>query len=289
MNASQQALEILSNRELGQIPISIGTSLGLEGAFGILEDQPNPNPIIHKVDVLYVNVRTLVRNLIGAVEAEQVQRVFPEDLALILLNELVTLDEAVRSFTSNRVGVEFYLCSYRSLSRKFPYAILKNANTDKQKMAALREEHTVTELLDRLKLQPHLKVHETDLDLPKDPRKVLLMTNYAVDLLQRYQFGAVTLLESHTGAAKPPALWHTKLTGGKDLPMIPFDRMTLQFFGDGSNLFTGFPIKFRRVLLGIAEKNKWTAMTTKEYVISCVKKAYEPELERLVINLYAKH
>jgi len=83
-------------------------------------------------------------------------------------------------------------------------------------------------------------------------------------------------------------MWYTKLTNGKELSHIPFDRMTLQFFGDNGNLFTGFPIKFRRIMLDIAQKNRWHAMTTKDYIIQSVKKAYEPELERLVINLYSK-
>ncbi|MNZ57992.1 hypothetical protein D3C78_759890 [compost metagenome] len=109
-----------------------------------------------------------------------------------------------------------------------------------------------------------------------------------MDLLQRYKFSSLTLLESHTGAAKPPALWYTKLTNGKELEHIPFDRMTLQFFGDNGNLFTGYPIKFRRIMLDIAKKNRWTALTTKDYIIQSVKKAYEPELERLVLNLYSK-
>lgn len=282
------AMEALSSREVGQIPISIGSSLALEGAFGILEDNPNPRPIINNVDVLYVNIRTLIRNMVGSIAGDKIGSVLPEDLANTLLNELTIMESALASYTSGRVSLVPYLCSYRSIPKKFPYALLKAARTDLQQMAAMREENTTIEFKDIAKLHGYNKLVETDIDLPKDNRRVLLMTSYAVDLLQRYQFGSVTLLESHTGAAKPPALWHTKLTNGKELTNIPFDRMTLQFFGDGNNLFTGFPIKYRRVLLEIAQKNRWTAMTTKDYILSSVRKAYEPELERLIINLYAK-
>lgn len=288
MAIDQYAMEALSSREQGQIPISIGSSLALEGAFGILEDNHNPKPIINNVDVLYVNIRTLIRNMVGSIAGDHLHNVLPEDLANTLLNELTIIEQAVKTVTNGRVSVVPYLCSYRSLPRKFPFAILKAARTDLQQQAAMREENTVIEFKEIAKIHHYTNLVETDIDLPNDSRRVLIMTNYAVDLLQRYKFGSVTLLESHTGAAKPPALWHTKLTNGKELPNIPFDRMTLQFFGDGGNLFTGYPIKYRRVLLTIAEKNRWTAMTTKDYILSTVKKAYEPELERLIISLYAK-
>ncbi len=288
MGINAQAMAVLSERDLGQIPVSIGTSLALEGAFGILEEHPNPKPVINQIDVLYVNVRTLVRNLVGSLNPELAHTVFPEDMAAILINEMTVIDQAIRQFTNERARTQFYLCNYRGLSKRFPYAILKAANTERQKFAALREEQTVAELLTLLPNHPHLKMLETDIDLPNDPYRVLMLTSYAVDLLQRYRFSALTLLESHTGATKAQAFWHTKLSNGKELSNIPFDRMTLQFFGDGSNLFTAYPIKYRRVMQSIADKNKWNSLTTKDYIISCVKKAYEPELERLVINLYAK-
>lgn len=288
MISDPRAEQALSSRELGQIPVSIGTSLALEGAFGILEDNHNANPIINNVDVVYVNIRTLIRNMVGAIETEALHSVFPEDLAYILVNELTTIEQAVSVFTEGRVKVQPYLCNYRQLPKRFQFAILKNANTERQRWAALREENTVIEFKNILHEHPSIIPIETDMDLPRDNRRVLLLSNYAIDLLQRYRFSAITLLESHTGATKPPALWYTKLTNGKDLTNIPFDRMTLQFFGDNGNLFTGFPIKYRRVMLDIAVKNHWTAMTTKDLIISSIHKAYEPELELLVKNLYSK-
>lgn len=288
MISDPRAEQALSSRELGQIPVSIGTSLALEGAFGILEDNHNANPIINNVDVIYVNIRTLIRNMVGAIETEALHSVFPEDLAYILVNELTTIEQAVSVFTEGRVKVQPYLCNYRQLPKRFQFAILKNANTERQRWAALREENTVIEFKNILHEHPSIIPIETDMDLPRDNRRVLLLSNYAIDLLQRYRFSAITLLESHTGATKPPALWYTKLTNGKDLTNIPFDRMTLQFFGDNGNLFTGFPIKYRRVMLDIAVKNHWTALTTKDLIISSIHKAYEPELELLVKNLYSK-
>lgn len=284
---SARAAAILSDREVGQVNISIGSSLALEGAMGILEDAHNPKPILHQTDSLYINLRTLIRNMIGSVDKEQLDQLHPEDFAWALLGEISVIEGTIEAFTNNRVAVQVYLCNYRSMAKAFPYAILKNANTEKQKYAALREENIVIEFLDKIK-DADITILETDIEIPTHPYRVLMMTSYAVDLLQRYKFSSLTLLESHTGATKAPVMWHTKLTGGKDLLNIPFNRMTIQFFGDGGNLFTGFPIKFRRVLLDIAVKNKWNSMTSKDYILSCVKKAHEPELERLMISLFAK-
>lgn len=289
MAINHHALAIISDRDQGQFPISIGTSLALEGAFGILEDNPDNNPVINRVDVLYVNLRTLIRNMVGAIQPGGLEEVYPEDLAIILINEIVTIEQAVAQMTNGRVKVVTYLCNYRKLPKRFPFAILKAAKTEKQQYAAMREENTVIEFKELLKQNPNVRIIETDMDLDPDPRKVLMLSNYAVDLLQRYRFSSLILLESHTGAAKSQTMWHTKLTNGKELNNIPFDQMTLQFFGDNGNLFTGFPIKYRRVLLSIAEKNRWTHLTTKDLIISSVHKAYEPELEQLIKNLYSKH
>lgn len=289
MSTNPRALELISARELGQVPVSIGTSLALEGAFGILEDNPDNNPVINRVDVLYVNLRTLIRNLVGAIPPGDIDEVYPEDLAVMLINEVSIIEQAVLQFTGGRVKTQVYLCNYRQMPKRFPFAILKAAKTSIQQLAAVREEHVVTEFLNLLPQNPTVRIIETDMDLTPDPRKVLMLTSYAVDLLQRYRFSSLILLESHTGAAKSQAMWHTKLTNGKELSNIPFDQMTIQFFGDNGNLFTGFPIKYRRVLLSIAEKNRWNSLTTKDYIISCVHKAYEPDLEQLVKNLYSKH
>ena len=282
-----RAAQILASREMGKIEVSIGTSLALEGAMGILEDHPNSNPPLDSVDVLYVNIRTLVRNLVGSIPKDDSGYITPEDLAWTLVNEISVIEGAIGLFTTNRVQVQVYLCNYRSLDRRFPKAILKNANTDRQRTAVLREELAIDAFKTMIE-DSDLKIIDVDVDLPKDSRRVLMLTSYVIDLLQKYQFRSLVLLESHTGAAKVQAFWHTKLTGGKDLPMIPFNRMTLQFFGDGSNLFTGYPIKFRRVMIDIATKNNWNSLTSKDYILSCIRKAHEPELEYLAKQMFVK-
>lgn len=279
-------LDAISSRGMGQISVSIGTSLALEGAFGILEDAPNKNPVIDRVDVIYVNVRTLLRNFFGAFSSELVADLFPEDIKPAIETEMSVIRGAVEAASSGRVEVVYYACGYRTLSQRFPKAILKAATTDKQRAAAMREETALSEIV-KYSDKSTYPIILSDLDLPKDPRRALLLSSYAVDLLQKYNFASLTLLESHTGAVKVQATWHTKLTNGKDLTMIPFDRMTLQMFGDG-NLFTGYPIKVKRRLIEIATKYKWTPLTTKDYILSCIKKEHEPFILDVVTTMYKR-
>ncbi len=273
----------LSGREQGQIPISIATSLALEGAFGILEDHPNANPPIHRFEVLYINLRTLLRNIAGSVDADTNAVLTAEDLSSTMVNELQIIEAAVKQFTAGKVEVVPYVCEYKALKRLFPHAMLKVTTSDKQTFAHIRETNA---LLDFEEKMGWIYSKKFDMEFEKDNRTALILTNYAIDLLQRYKFTSLSLLESHTGAVKPPAMWYTKLNNGKELTTIPFDRMTIQMFGDGSNLFSPFPIKIRRAIVAISEKNKWTPMSTKALILESVKKERDPVLEALILNLY---
>jgi hypothetical protein len=279
----QDILAALSGREMGQLPISIGTSLALEGAFGILEDHPNPAPVIHKVDVLYLNLRTLIRNIAGAVDADVNAQLTAEDLSAALANELQIIETAVKQYTGGRVEIVPYMCEYKSLKRRFPHAMMKETKTEKQVFAFTREMNALADFEEKM---GWIYSKKFDIEFDKDDRVALILTSYAIDLLQRYKFTSLTLLESHTGAAKPPAMWYTKLNNGKELTSIPFDRMTIQMFGDGSNLFSPFPIKIRKHMIMVAEKNKWTPMSTKALILESIKKERDPVLEALILNLY---
>lgn len=284
MNAYETRITAaITNRELGKVPVSIATSRALEGAYGILEEAPNHNPIIHKVDAIYVNLRTLLRNIVGAVDKDIANDLLAEDLSKAMANELQIIDASVQQFTQGKVEVVPYVCEYSALKRRFPHAVMKETKTPKQTFQFIRE----TNALNDFELNMGwIYTKKFDVDFDKDDRNVLIMTHYALDLLQRYKFTTLNLVESHTGAVKPPAQWYTKLNNGKHLTNIPFDRFTIQMFGDNSNLFSPMGIVLRRAVLKIAEQNKWTPMTTKAYILDSIKKAYEPALEALAMNLY---
>jgi hypothetical protein len=96
----------------------------------------------------------------------------------------------------------------------------------------------------------------------------------------------LVLLESHTGKIKPRGQWYTKYLNGKDLVQIPFNEGFLQVFGD-SETFRPMDIRFRRAILEIAERYKWTAVSTLEklnYGIDQLKNPYYKEVLRKIVN-----
>ena len=116
--------------------------------------------------------------------------------------------------------------------------------------------------------------------------RATLITHYPVDLLARYNFTELHLLESHTGAIKNPSMWNTKLQNGRDIPNIPFDRATLQVFGDGV-MYRPMNMKIRKAFIEMAEKHQWSAATTEALVKHSAKSAKDPFLGQFVNGLYS--
>lgn len=273
----------LDAREKGtQVPISIATALAIESSLGIMPEQETPDAPILKTQTLWINLRTLVRNFYGAIHKEFREGVFPAQVAELIVNEMQIIESAISKGANGRVEVTYYLCSLVGLNRRYPYAKHKSADTPNQKTAYAMEEATLQEIL---LLNPPFDLRLFEMDFDDVQQNAFIITHHPLDLLNRYRFKTLTLLESHTGALKPPSLWYTKLQNGRDLPNIPFDRMTLQLFGDGV-LFAPMDGKARRLLVELATKNKWSPLTTKDYIVSTIHREREPILEALILRLY---
>lgn len=283
MALEETSREILTARAVGQLPISVATSLAIESLIGILPEAPAATPAIQNHDTLWVNMRTLIRNLMGSIETEKRAHLTEQTVAEYIVNEMRTIETICIEHGDGRFDVSFYKCSYSDLTYKFNKAVPRHPNTPAQKNSRIFEE-AVLSVIDQ-EYQGHVPYLTLVRTFPEVTGVALLLTHYPVDLLQRYRFENVSLLESHTGAIKPPAMWNTKLQNGRDLERIPFDRMTIQLFGDGIT-FTPMALKVRHRLIEIAEKNKWTPMTTKEFVIYSVEQNRDPALEALVKDLY---
>ena len=62
---------VLSNRVLGEVvPISIATALAIESLIGKNPEAPVVEDHLGEIDILMINVRTLTRNVIGAIQKE---------------------------------------------------------------------------------------------------------------------------------------------------------------------------------------------------------------------------
>lgn len=249
-------------RVTGTLPISIATSLAIEGALGIHPDDPNKGRVIDKYKQVWFNLRTLVRNVMGSYEGSA--RLELNYLVPALEEDILNIVDLFQKETSDQVKPIFYVSEYSGLERKYPYARLRKDTTEMQKAVTIATQNTINEILKVYGKNPdfkgyHLKIKEED--IPNS----LIVTHAAYDLVSRHSFKHLDLLESHTGLVKPRNQWYTKYADGKDLARIPFREDMLQIFGD-SYLFRPMEIGVRKEILQIAEKYNWTALTTSEKI-----------------------
>lgn len=282
MNAMELWLQRMAMREVGALHLSIGTSLALESFCGILPEQETKFPLIEKVQEIWINVRTLVRNMHGALDHETKELIAAEILVQGVMEEIQIIEGVLQRYSGGRCKPVFYYCGYLDLVRKYPNAMLKEYKTPKQQFYRDLEQKTV-HLVSQNSTAGQVVRFENG--IKGSGLKVAMITHCPVDLLHRYEFLELQLLESHTGKVKPPALWNTKLQGGKDLPRIPFNKMTLQLFGDGV-MFSPMPMKIRKFIVDLAESDRWNTATTKEKIIYSIKQKRDPVAEAFYLSLF---
>lgn len=252
----------VAQREIGQLPLSIGTSMAIE-LFTDRKDPEREGRYLAKPappEQLWVNLRTLFRNLYNAMDPDLRRKVLADHFIPTLLNELEVITSVVSEQTLGRTQVVFYYCSYTDLATRFPKAIHKPLNTDLQKIYFLTEQGACTDIVKSHGEQYGIKQFISKLQ--GESRTCWIMTHVPVDLVSTNHFSKVTLLESHTGKLKEKLDWNTKLTGGDKVSHMPFNAFTLQLFGDGGLYFSPMPIKIKREVLEIAEKYHWTPATS---------------------------
>lgn len=271
--------DIIANRAVGEYPLSIGTSLAMETL------KPDS-----KYGSLWINIRTLFRNIWDALDSEDRkllmenlkgnQAGFSKQVAFAIAD---TLEEELHRILQVNQGkldkVVLYHREYGDLLARFPKAFLVTPNTVIQKTRNNLMNNAIDEVLRR----PIGEKIDFDRgsQLKGEPVKALILTHYPVDLLSRTAFMQLRLIESYTGAIKTKSQWNTKLTDGKLMPRIPFNDFTIQIFGDGNVLFRSYPKAVRTAILELAEKYKWTTMTTKEKIkqnIAWMNDKYSAEL-----------
>lgn len=300
----------LRTRELGQFPVSIATSLALEGALGILDQDPmgdeglvdNPEsggrprkspfekdkPVpITDFDTLYIDLRTLLRNIDGAIQSGVVNSASPMDYYKVLFTEVQVIDSIVAKLNP-RPTLKFFASTYRSFTSMWPHALLRENTSDRAKLYSRLEniclDYISNDIKKGLLSADHFEIYDTRISL--NSGKALLLSHYPVNLLLSWPESFTGLLESHTGVIKRRAEWNTKLRDGKKYPRIPFDKGMIQVFGDSANMLSPQTLAARRKLAELSEKHKWNALTTKSLILSHVRMANEPVLMDLLRKVY---
>lgn len=265
----------VANREKGAFPISIGTSLAIEGAIGQHPDQPShPNALLANNQVWF-NLFTLFRNLYHALKAQDQKAATVGELYPALVEDILGCQTAVAQESGGKCQAVFYLNDYSTLPKRFPQAKLRQPSTENQQIYQAIEQATLVRLL----REPPVEIERFQTAIHGAFGKALIVTHYAFDLLARYSFASLNLLESHTGKIKPPSQWNSKLTGKhEDTDHLPFLALTLQVYGDGQQ-FMSLPGGLRAAILKVAKARQWTTVTTLEKVkFTLEKDIHDPDL-----------
>lgn len=274
--------DVIANRAVGQYPISIATSLAIESAFGIHPDIIVAEPPILEYPQMWINVRTLYRNLVGAVPATEQMLLTPGFVAPALAEEMDHISTIIAEQTSGKTEVFYFLSNYAGMERKYKKALLRRDTTEKQKDAT----HHQNASIDLLLKSKSEQIQGWDLKLrPKRTLKSLLITHYAYDLLSADQWPRLTLLETHTGALKDREKWFTKYYNGKELPEgFPFTEYFLQIFGDNQH-FRPLDARLRRDIVEIAIKYNWNSVTTREKIRYGLEQLQNPWMRDIVFEM----
>ncbi|ANZ50220.1 hypothetical protein PHOBOS_30 [Erwinia phage vB_EamM_Phobos] len=252
-----------------EYPMSMPTSLAFEGLLKTGEHANDKGePPIHQYRAIFVNVRTLFRNVYNAFGDKKAE--LDANIALAAIEEDVkTIRETVTAVSPSTICV-FYLCQYKTVNKEFPQAKFKNPTTP----IAVHYNSVEMDVYRKVINEKLFDVKLFDVEIKNNVDTVCL-THLPMDLLWRKHFPKLALLESHTGKVKGPLEWYTKLNGKPE--NIPFNKATLQLYGDGV-MFSPEDLKSRRVLEKVAQKYNWNQSTTQSRMRQSLRIANEPFL-----------
>jgi len=237
-------------RTVGTLGMSPGTSLALEGGGG---------QGVRSADVVLFNLRTLIRNARDAYQSEDREKGDADQLTKDVEADMIALAKWIEEARRGKpLKLVVYYPTYKGLKGKYPHATLWEARTAKQKAWKA----VADKVADNLVVKYDKLIEKTNVGMPDFKGKGVVMTNHVVDLAECPGYTRLHLLESYTGVLKPFTQWYTKLTGGDELYYIPFNRLTLQIFGDKSTNFRSSSEKIKSLVKKIAEENHWTSAST---------------------------
>lgn len=259
----------LSDRTTGAFPLSIATSLTFESLAKGTKPPYDPERVlppmvnINDYQEMWINLHTLFRNIVGSVDGSISEKLLPGEIVDVLEAEIDLISDLLDELTKGLVKPVFYASQYKHLEKRHPFARLRTHKTEKQKTYHKLATDTIKGFLGVNSDKKH-KLFDCNLT-PEKKKKVLIVTNYAYDLLSQRKFEQLHLLESHTGILKKPASWYTKYSA-KDLTRIPFRVMFMQLFGDSQTFFSD-NITLRKSIIALSEKYKWTHASTNDLIL----------------------
>ena len=256
----------------GTYPISMGTALVLENKDFDIKKWPN---------MLYINLRTLYRNYVHSIPIEFRAKVKRNRILQEYLEEVSEVERLVKELSNNRVKVFFYYPTYKSLGHLLPKTDKRKYNPDMFDDIELN----MWKYIKETKMMTPFNYTEIEQELPKCHEPTMVLTSFVVDLLSAYNFPVLYLLESFTGKIKRRQEWYTKINAStKKEPniIVPFNKFTIQIFGDKSGALTGAELKLRTAVREMALKDHWSPVTSMDKIKHSISKLKDTNLKDLI-------
>lgn len=263
-------------RQLGGVyPLSLGTALIFESPEFDIKLWPN---------LLYVNLRTLYRNYVASIPREHYHGIDSNQFTQTFLDEVFSFESIVKELSTNRVKVFFYYPKYDKFDKVLPKS---------EKLVYNPEmfddiEINMWEYVKREKLMVPFFYTEIGHELPSANEPTLLLSSFVIDLLSASNFPILMLLESYTGKIKKRQEWYTKIKFGQVKTMedvsYPFNKFTLQVFGDKSGFIKGADPAIRRVVRQMAKEGHWSPVTGIEKIKYSISKLNDFKTKELLYS-----
>lgn len=273
--SSEESIHALLLRPMGAtMPVSIGTAMIVESEFSDTKKWH---------DRVYINLRTLLRNIIHAIPTEDRDVLQADDVLDALIKEMHVLNEVLPEYKPG-VTVGYYLPDYSDIFKKFKRGNPRLNYTPRMKEDIIMAEKVFRKLEQRKEDEQPLPEYDTcGWELDKHHLSTTLLTSYPSDLLSQYRFPRCNLVESHTGRVKERKHWSSKLnhTENDDMSTIPFNKFTLTVFGDGV-LFLVSNRKVKKLVLGLASRDQWNYLTTEARIRGSISRMHVQDRDILM-------
>ena len=251
--------------------ISIGSGIAFEALMTATAPKYDESLIIDKFkndyDCVWVNVFTILRNIISSIEDRNVDlNKHIKDLVILLAEDLSTINSIFNIELSDK-KIYFYLPDYSKIIKELG----ENCRLYSSEKKSL-EFNTMNTVCKRLNNDFNKKIMSIN-------KRSIVLTHFPIDLLNINNNKEIYLLESNTGVIKSKREFSSKFYKIKDkdnvnktdiFKHIPFNLLTILIFGD-SHFFNTSSLKLRKFLIALSNEKKWNYLTSEEKIIRDVR------------------
>lgn len=276
-------LKAVYARQLGEYGLSMPTDLSVGGLLNTDERKPNEDLLrslnLEQYTRIYINVATLVRNIINSIDTIEIYTLVGKDIIQALIEDCNNLQRPLENFE-----LVFYKVDYLSLMKDPNLQLLNpwTLKTDKQFYKASLTGELINLLVKSQQIPIVEFKHTFKDDVTEAAGKGMVITHVPYDLLAYKKLNFDMLLESNTGKLKLRKEWYTKYKDSKYLKPLPFNIQYLFTLGD-NHLFNSIR-PFRDELITLSEKYKMDPSSTKAKVDYALKSA-SPEYKKVIESI----